>query len=46
MAKSDGALKTPAGVKEARINLLKAHRLADMLATTRKGERNQMLGLP
>jgi len=46
MAKAGEALKTPAGVKEARINLLEAHRLADTLAKTRRGERNQMLGLP
>jgi hypothetical protein len=46
MAKSEEALKTPAGVKEARLNLLEAHRLGQQLANTRKYERNELLGLP
>lgn len=46
MAKSDEALKTPAGVKEARLNLLEAHRLGQQLANARRCERNELLGLP
>ncbi len=42
MARDSEALKTPAGVKEARLNLLEAHRLRGVMAASRAGDRSIM----
>ncbi len=42
MARDSEALKTPAGVKEARLNLLEAHRLRDVMAASRASDRATM----
>jgi len=39
MARDSETLKTPAGVKEARINMLEAHRLREAIETNRKDDR-------
>jgi hypothetical protein len=42
MARDSEALKTPAGLKEARINLLEANRLRIALTESRNAERTQI----
>jgi hypothetical protein len=43
MSRESEALKTAAGLKEARINLLEANRLRMELTATRNSERTQII---
>ena len=42
MARDNETLKTPAGVKEARTNMLEAHRLREAVEANRKDDRLQI----
>jgi hypothetical protein len=42
MARDSEAAKTPAGAKEARVNLLEAHRLESEMAASRASDRMTM----